>query len=59
MNKEEDMTYLKTQYLTLKDPYLQNAFQKNLAYLLSLDPKRLLFEWYRVAGLSPSTPSGY
>lgn len=41
------------------DVWLVNAQQKNSDYLLTLEPERLLYEWYRVAQMQPKTTSGY
>ncbi|WP_395244266.1 beta-L-arabinofuranosidase domain-containing protein [Agromyces sp. MMS24-K17] len=56
-----------TQYLsdaglenvTIGDDYLENANQKTIDYLLSLDPEKFLYSWYVQAGLTPTTSSGY
>jgi DUF1680 family protein len=45
--------------VTVQDPYLRNAAEKTLDYVLGLDPERLLFSFYRVAGLPPTTADGY
>ncbi|HWV50903.1 MAG TPA: beta-L-arabinofuranosidase domain-containing protein, partial [Microbacterium sp.] len=45
--------------VTVQDPYLRNAAEKTLDYVLSLDPERLLFSFYRQAGLPPTTTRGY
>ena len=45
--------------VTVQDPYLRNAAARTLEYVLSLDPERLLFSFYRLAGLPPTTPEGY
>ncbi|WP_460797115.1 beta-L-arabinofuranosidase domain-containing protein [Microbacterium sp. GXF0217] len=45
--------------VTIRDPYLRNAAEKTLDYVLDLDPERLLFSFYRLAGLPPTTPEGY
>jgi DUF1680 family protein len=43
----------------LDDPLLVAATDRGRAYLLSLDAERFLFEFYRVAGLPPTTTEGY
>ncbi|ROS23064.1 beta-L-arabinofuranosidase domain-containing protein [Cellulomonas sp. PhB150] len=43
----------------LSDDYLQNASAKEQAYLLSLSSEKFLYEFYKVAGLPPTTTSGY
>ncbi len=45
--------------VSVQDPYLVNANQKTVEYLLSLDPERFLYSWYVQAGLPPTTTSGY
>ncbi|MFB7250994.1 beta-L-arabinofuranosidase domain-containing protein [Microbacterium sp. NPDC056234] len=45
--------------VTVQDPYLRNAADRTLGYVLSLDPERLLFSFYRLAGLPPTTAEGY
>ena len=45
--------------VTVQDPYLRNAADKTLEYVLSLDPERLLFSFYRLAGLPPTRSEGY
>lgn len=45
--------------VTVQDPYLRNAADRTLQYVLSLDPERLLFSFYRLAGLPPTTAEGY
>lgn len=45
--------------VTLEDPYLQNANQKTIDYLLAMDPERFLYSFYTQAGLTPTTTSGY
>ena len=37
----------------MKDAYCENAFRKDVAYLLSLDEGRLLAGFYENAGLKP------
>ena len=41
------------------DAYLTNAAAKEHEYLLTLDSEKFLFEFYRVAGLTPPTAEGY
>ncbi|WP_418275322.1 beta-L-arabinofuranosidase domain-containing protein [Isoptericola jiangsuensis] len=43
----------------LDDPLLTAATQRGRDYLLGLSAERLLFEFYRVAGLPPTTAEGY
>ncbi|WP_277207192.1 beta-L-arabinofuranosidase domain-containing protein [Isoptericola croceus] len=43
----------------LDDPRLVAATARGRRYLLSLSAERLLHEFYRVAGLPPTTPEGY
>lgn len=45
--------------VTVEDPYLVNGNQKTIDYLLSLDPEKFLFSFYRQAGLAPTTAAGY
>lgn len=45
--------------VTLTDDYLVNAFTKEKEYLLSLNSEKFLYEFYKVAGLDPTTDSGY
>ncbi len=45
--------------VTLVDDYLANAAQKEADYLLSMDSEKFLYEFYKVAGLTPTTSSGY
>ena len=45
--------------VTLTDDYLVNAFTKEKEYLLSLNAEKFLYEFYKVAGLEPTTDSGY
>lgn len=42
----------------LDDAYLSNAAEKEDDYLLSMNSKKFLFEFYRVAGLDPVAESG-
>ncbi|GAA1979156.1 glycoside hydrolase family 127 protein [Isoptericola halotolerans] len=43
----------------LDDPRLVAATDRGRGYLLSLSAERFLHEFYRVAGLEPTTPEGY
>ncbi len=43
----------------LSDDYLTNAASKEHEYLLSMDSKKFLYWFYRTAGLTPPTSSGY
>lgn len=45
--------------ITLSDEYLENAQEKDIAYLLSMNSKQFLYEFYKVAGLKPPTDKGY
>ncbi|MFC4139936.1 MULTISPECIES: beta-L-arabinofuranosidase domain-containing protein [unclassified Microbacterium] len=45
--------------VVVHDEYLRNAAAKTLEYVLSLDPERMLFSFYRQAGLPPATAEGY
>ena len=45
--------------VTVADGYLENANEKTIDYLLSLDPEKFLYSWYVQAGLTPATASGY
>lgn len=45
--------------VTLADSYLMHAAQKENEYLLSLNSKKFLYEFYRVSGLTPPTEEGY
>jgi DUF1680 family protein len=45
--------------VTVQDPYLVNGNQKTINYLLSLDPEKFLYSFYKQAGLTPTTSSGY
>lgn len=43
----------------LSDDFLNNAASKEQDYLLSLSSEKFLYEFYKVAGLEPTTPQGY
>ncbi|MBO5302998.1 MAG: glycoside hydrolase family 127 protein [Lachnospiraceae bacterium] len=43
----------------LADDYLINAEQKEYDYLLSLNSKKFLYQFYKTAGLTPPTEEGY
>ncbi|GAB3816866.1 hypothetical protein GCM10028820_16850 [Tessaracoccus terricola] len=43
----------------ITDPYLANAHDKTVDYLLSLDAEKFLYSFYRQAGLEPTTEEGY
>lgn len=43
----------------LLDSYLVNAANKDIEYLLFLKPEKFLYEFFKVAGLKPTTNSGY
>lgn len=45
--------------VTLTDDYLVNAFTKEKDYLLSMSSEQFLYEFYKVAGLEPTTEEGY
>ncbi len=45
--------------VTLADAYLLNAAQKENDYLLSMNSKKFLYEFYKVSGLTPPTEEGY
>ena len=45
--------------VTLYDDYMVNAFTKEKEYLLSLNSEKFLYEFYKVAGLKPTTEEGY
>lgn len=45
--------------VTLSDAYLLNAQEKDIEYLLSMNSKKFLYEFYKVAGLTPPTTEGY
>lgn len=45
--------------VTVADPYLQNANEKTVDYLLELDSEKFLHSFYTTAGLTPTTDSGY
>lgn len=45
--------------IDITDEYLDNANDKTVDYLLSLDPEKFLYSWYTQAGLTPTTDSGY
>lgn len=45
--------------VSLQDEWLSNAAEKENEYLLSLDSEKFLYEWYKLAGLEPTTESGY
>ncbi|MGO4936047.1 glycoside hydrolase family 127 protein [Fundicoccus sp. Sow4_H7] len=53
------MKWTATNHITLTDPYLVNAEQKLLDYLLSFDEDKLLYEFYQVAQLEAPTSTGY
>lgn len=46
-------------HVTLTDDYLENAESKDVDYLLSMTSEKFLYEFYKVAGLEPTTDSGY
>ena len=41
------------------DPYLENAFEKEVRYLVSLDPERLLAGFYETAGIKKESLERY
>ncbi|TRY18654.1 hypothetical protein FOJ82_05900 [Tessaracoccus rhinocerotis] len=43
----------------ITDPYLANAHDKTVDYLLSLDSEKFLYSFYKQAGLEPTTAEGY
>ncbi|MET4223090.1 beta-L-arabinofuranosidase domain-containing protein [Oerskovia enterophila] len=43
----------------LSDDFLDHAASKEQDYLLSLSSEKFLYEFYKVAGLEPTTPQGY
>lgn len=45
--------------VVLQDDWLANAAEKESEYLLSLDSEKFLYQWYKLAGLEPTTESGY
>lgn len=45
--------------VALADGYLMNAAQKENDYLLSMNAKKFLYEFYKVSGLTPPTEEGY
>ncbi|MDE7394939.1 MAG: glycoside hydrolase family 127 protein [Clostridiales bacterium] len=45
--------------VSVLEPYAQNGQQKEVDYLLSLSADRLLYWFYRNAGLTPKAESGY
>lgn len=45
--------------VTVEDPYLQNANERTVDYLLELDSEKFLYSFYTTAGLTPTTTSGY
>lgn len=45
--------------VSLQNEWLSNAAEKENEYLLSLDSEKFLYEWYKLAGLEPTTESGY
>ncbi|HEY1106789.1 MAG TPA: beta-L-arabinofuranosidase domain-containing protein, partial [Agromyces sp.] len=47
------------EHVTIADDYLENANEKTIDYLLSLDPEKFLYSWYVQAGLTPTTSTGY
>lgn len=53
------MKTIPTKQITITDPYIRNAQERLVDYLLSLKANKFLFEVYRVAGLPPLTDSGY
>lgn len=46
-------------HVELADAYLTNAQTKDIEYLLSLHSEKFLYEFYKAAGLEPTTDSGY
>lgn len=53
------MNPCKMSAVTLDDPYLKNAQEKELDYLLSLDEKKLMYYFQKEAGLPTDAESGY
>ncbi len=45
--------------VTVTDPYIVNGMAKEVEYLLSLDADRLLFCFYKNAGLTPTASASY
>ncbi|MBF4461236.1 MULTISPECIES: beta-L-arabinofuranosidase domain-containing protein [unclassified Rathayibacter] len=43
----------------VQDAYLVNGENETVQYLLSLDPEKFLYSFYKQAGLAPTTDSGY
>lgn len=48
-----------TENVALLDSYLANAESKAVKYLLSLEPEKFLYDFYRTCGVAPSTDRGY
>ena len=42
--------------IIVEDPFIQNSFELERAYLLRLKPQRLLAGFYETAGLEPEAP---
>lgn len=53
------MKAIATSQIVIQDAYVKNAQEKLEHYLISLDPKMFLFEFYQVAQLPPLTTEGY
>lgn len=53
------MNTIKTTHINITDPYVKNAQNRLVDYLLSMQANKFLFEVYKVAGLTPLTDSGY
>ena len=48
---KEEYTLYPLKSIRMTDPYLENAFEKEVRYLTSLDPERLLAGFYETAGI--------
>ena len=53
------MQPVNTKQIDITDSYLKRAQENTIRYLLSLEPKRFLFEIYKVSGLRPPAKEGY
>lgn len=61
LNAEAAMHLLEAglENVTVADPYLQNANEKTVDYLLELDSEKFLHSFYTTSGLTPTTDYGY
>lgn len=56
---KEEYTLYPLKSIRMTDPYLENAFEKEVRYLTSLDPERLLAGFYETAGIEKKNLKRY